>query len=65
MADEDEFELALDELSRVAEDAFTKLNHAERSEDEAVEASVMRAVRKAADKLWGKRPIVDVSVLRV
>ncbi len=65
MKDEEEMDLALEELERVAAAAFAKLSHAEREEDEAVEASVMRAVRKAAEKLWRKRPLVDVSVLRI
>ena len=63
--DEEEMDLALEELERTAEAAFTKLSHDERDEDEAVEAAVMRAVRKAADRLWRKRPLIDVMVLRV
>lgn len=65
MADEEDFELALDEVARVAEAAFNKLSAADRGEDEAVEAALMRAVRKAAERLWSKRPLVDVSVLRI
>lgn len=65
MADEEEFELALEELERVAQAAFNRLNHADRGEDEATEQAVSRGVRKAAEKLWGKRPLVDVSVLRI
>ena len=58
-------ETAMDELTRVAEAAFARLSHGERGDNEAVEGSLMRAVRKAAEKLWGKRPLVDVNVLRV
>jgi len=65
MPDEEDFELALEELEGTAKAAFTKLNHAERDDDDAVEASVVRAVRKAAERLWKKRPLVDVSVLRL
>ncbi len=65
MGDEEELEDALDELERVAEGAFSRLSHSDREDDEAVEANLVRAVRKAAEKLWGKRPLVDVSVLRV
>lgn len=65
MADEEEFELALEELEEAAEAAFARLNHADRAEDEAVETALVRAVRKAAERLWSKRPLVDVSVLRV
>jgi ribonuclease J len=64
-ADDEDMDIALAELERAAELAFNKLNHSERSEDETVEQGVGRAVRKAAEKLWGKRPLVDVSVLRI
>ncbi len=65
MADEDRLEDALEELAGAAETAFGRLGLEERQSDEAVEAAIVRGVRKAADRLWGKRPLVDVSVLRV
>ena len=65
MANEEEFELTLDELAAVAEAAFAKLNSSDKSDDEAVEGALMRAVRKSAERLFGKRPLVDVSVLRI
>jgi ribonuclease J len=65
MVDDSEFELALEELERIAEAAFSRLSHTDRAEDEAVEGSVSRAVRKGAEKLWGKRPLVDVVILRI
>jgi len=65
MADDDDLELALEELQRAAEAAFAKLSHADRSDDDAIEGALMRGVRKAAEKLWRKRPLVDVSVLRL
>ncbi|MBC7770785.1 MAG: ribonuclease J [Phycisphaerales bacterium] len=65
MPDEDDLELALEELERTAEAAFAKLSHADRGDDDAIEGAVMRSVRKAAEKLWRKRPLVDVSVLRL
>lgn len=65
MADEEDFELALEELQDAAEAAFQRLKRDEREDDEAVEGALMRAVRKAAQTLWRKRPIVDVSVLRL
>ncbi|HWA00860.1 MAG TPA: ribonuclease J [Caulobacterales bacterium] len=63
--EDSEFDLAMEELERTAEAAFARLNHSERAEDEPVDAAVGRAVRKAVEKLWGKRPLVDVSVLRI
>ncbi len=65
MPDEEDFELALEELEDTAKAAFSKLNHSERGDDDAIEASVVRAVRKAAERLWKKRPLVDVSILRL
>jgi ribonuclease J len=65
MPDEEDFELALEELENAAKAAFVKLNHSERGDDDMVEAALMRAVRKSAERLWRKRPLVDVSVLRL
>lgn len=65
MADEEDFEVALEEMEQAANTAFNKLSHAEREDDELIETNVMRAVRKAAEKLWRKRPLVDVTVLRL
>lgn len=65
MPDEEDFELALEEIEDAAKAAFAKLNHSERGDDELSEAAVVRAVRKAAERLWKKRPLVDVSILRV
>jgi ribonuclease J len=65
MEDEEDLDLAMDELERTAAAAFNKLSHADRDDDEAIEAALVRAVRKAAEKLWSKRPLVDVSVLRI
>ncbi len=65
MVDDSEFELALEELERIAEAAFSRLSHTDRAEDEAVEGSVSRAVRKGAEKLWASAPLVDVVILRI
>jgi ribonuclease J len=65
MADEEDFDLALEDMERTAQAAFMKLNHAERGDDEAVDTALTRAVRKAAERLWKKRPLVDVNVLRL
>jgi ribonuclease J len=65
MPDEDDLEIALEELEDAAKAAFSKLNHAERDDDDLIEAAIVRAVRKAAERLWKKRPLIDVSVLRL
>jgi ribonuclease J len=61
----DDDDLALEELSEIAEAAFNRLKGADRDDDEAVEAALSRAVRKAAERLWSKRPLVDVSIMRL
>lgn len=65
MDDDEDFEIALEEIEDTAKAAFQRLKHQEREDDEAVEQVLVRAVRKAAEKLWRKRPLVDVTVLRI
>ncbi|MET0181316.1 MAG: ribonuclease J, partial [Caulobacterales bacterium] len=65
MRSEEDLDIAIGELESVAEAVFGRLKHADRSDDEACEGAIQRGVRKAAEKLWGKRPFVEVSVLRV
>ncbi|MGE3142519.1 MAG: ribonuclease J [Hyphomonadaceae bacterium] len=65
MDDEEELELAIDELEAAAEAAFLRLNHADRADDDAAEAAIQRAVRKTVERAWGKRPFVEVALLRV
>lgn len=62
-ADEEDLETLLEDMSRVAEAAFNKLSSADRSDVELAEEAVMKAVRRAAERAWGKRPIVDVIIL--
>jgi len=62
-ADEEDLETLLDDMSRVAEAAFNKLAAADRADAEIAEAAVMKAVRRAAERAWGKRPIVDVIIM--
>jgi ribonuclease J len=55
----------LDDLARVAEDALRGLDADDREQDAAVEQAIVRAVKKASQRLWGRRPIVEATVLRV
>jgi ribonuclease J len=64
-ADEDDLETLLDDMAQVAEAAFNKLSAADRSDAEIAEESVMKAVRRAAERAWGKRPLVEVIILEV
>jgi ribonuclease J len=63
--DETALEDAIEELEAAAETAFSKLKADARDDDEAIEGALIRAVRKAAERIWRKRPLVDVAVLRI
>jgi ribonuclease J len=60
-----ETDLALEEVSNAVEAAFGRMSHSERANDETVEANLQRAARKTAEKHWGKRPFVEIALLRV
>jgi ribonuclease J len=63
--EEGEREDALDELAEIAEAAYNRLSHSEREDVENAEEIVGRAVRKAAERAFGKRPLVEVVILSV
>ncbi len=56
---------ALDDLAEEAEDALAALDREERADDEAVRTIVSRKVKKACQRIWDRRPIVETVVLRV
>jgi ribonuclease J len=56
---------SLEALEDAAEEAINRLKPSELDDDMAIERSVIRSVRKAADITFGKRPLMDVLVLRV
>jgi ribonuclease J len=55
----------LEQLADAAEEAFNRLKPDQRMDEETAEGYVMRAVRKACDRIFGKRPIVDVVVMTI
>jgi ribonuclease J len=61
--DDDELDDNLDDLARAAEMAFDRLSVEARRDADTAEAAVVKAVRKAAEKIWGKRPFIDVLIL--
>jgi ribonuclease J len=63
--DENPLHEALEELADAAEDALKGLDHDAREDDDAVETAISRTVKKACYRLWGRRPIVESTVLRV
>ena len=56
---------ALDDLADRAKQALREMNPAERNDEEAVEAAIARALKKASQRIWDRRPIVETVVLRV
>lgn len=63
--DDDDLQTALEEMARVAEAAFNRLSAADRSDAEIAEEAVVKAVRKAAERAWGKRPLVEAVILEI
>jgi len=55
---------SLDELDEAADAAVTKMKRKNRLDDEMVEREVGRALRKACETTFGRRPMIDVTVLR-
>jgi len=56
---------ALDDLAEVAVEAMNKLNADAKGEDDQVETAISRAIKKASQRIWERRPIVETTVLRV
>jgi ribonuclease J len=56
---------ALDDLAAEAGAALDRLSPDERDDDRAVEAALSRSVKKAAHRIWKRRPVVETTVLRV
>ena len=55
----------LEQVADAAEEAFNRLKPDQRMDEETAEGFVMRAVRKACDRIFNKRPIVDVVVMTI
>ncbi len=55
----------LDDLAEEAEGALSRLRGEEREFDDSVEAAISRAVKKASQRIWGRRPVVETTVLRL
>jgi len=55
----------LDDLADEAERALARLKGEEREMDEDIETAISRAVKKASQRIWGRRPVVETTVLRI
>ena len=56
---------ALDDLAERAEQAVNSLKGEARDDDIVVEHAVSRALKKASQGIWDRRPIVETVVLRL
>lgn len=56
---------AMDDLAHEAEGALKRLSGNDRELDEAIETAMSRAVKKASQRIWGRRPVVETTVLRI
>jgi ribonuclease J len=56
---------AVEDLAEEAGKALGRLSADEREDDAAVEAMVARTLKKAAFRIWKRRPVVEATVLRV
>jgi ribonuclease J len=63
--DERQFDKALEDLAEAAERAYSNLNGHDRSDEDVAEEIIARAVRRAAERAWGKRPMVETVLMRV
>ncbi|GAB5457692.1 MAG: ribonuclease J [Henriciella sp.] len=56
---------SLIEVDEAAEEAVSKMRRAKRLDDEELEKTLVRSIKKQCEKTFGRKPFVDVSVLRV
>lgn len=55
----------LDDLADEAEQALKRLKGEDFELDESIETAMSRAVKKASQRIWGRRPVVETTVLRI
>jgi ribonuclease J len=56
---------ALDDLADAAEEALRRMDAAVRADDMALEQALARTLKKASQRIWDRRPVVETVVLRV
>ena len=56
---------AMDDLAGEAKDALFRLSADDREDDDAIEGALSRALKKAAFRIWKRRPVVEATVLRL
>jgi len=56
---------AFDDLAEDAEDAITNMATEARSDDRSVQQAVGRSLKKTAQRIWERRPVVETVVVRL
>ena len=56
---------SIDIIEEACEEALDGLSRRKRLDDDTVETVLVRAVRKACEKTFGRKPLVDVTIMRV
>lgn len=54
-----------DDLLDAADEAFASIPKPRRKDDDMVSETLRNSIRRAAERIWGKKPIVKVAVVRV
>ena len=62
---EEHLDDVLNTLADEAEHALKRLKGDEMEQDESIEKAISRGVKKASQRIWGRRPVVETTVLRV
>jgi ribonuclease J len=55
----------LEDLADDAEAALKRVTGPERDDDAAIETALSRAMKKSSQRIWGRRPVVETTVLRI
>lgn len=63
--DEEHLDEVLEELADEAEEAIKRLKGDQKELDDSIETAISRAVKKASQRIWGRRPVVETTVLRI
>ncbi len=62
---EDHLDDVLNDLADEAEHALKRLKGDDLEMDENIEKAISRGVKKASQRIWGRRPVVETTVLRI
>ena len=56
---------SLDEVEAACDEALDGLSRRKRLDDDTVEAVLVRAIRRSCERVFGRKPLVDVTIMRV